>query len=59
LIRTLYKNDESNELSWNLRNEANLKIASGMYIAHVEVPGVGSKVLKFAIITREERLDRF
>jgi hypothetical protein len=59
LVRTLRKNDESSEMPWNLRNEANLKVASGMYIAHVEVPGVGSKVLKFAIIQREERLDRF
>lgn len=59
LIKTLYKNDESNEMSWNLRNEANLKVASGMYIAHVEAKGVGSKVLKFAIIQREERIDRF
>jgi hypothetical protein len=59
LIRTLHKNDESNEMSWNLRNEADLKVGSGMYFAHVEVPGVGSKVLKFAIIQREERIDRF
>jgi hypothetical protein len=59
LVTTLYKNDDSSELSWNLRNDSNLKIASGMYIAHVEVPGVGSKILKLAIVQREERLDRF
>lgn len=59
LVRTLHKNDESNEMSWNLRNESDLKVGSGMYFAHVEVPGVGSKVLKFAIIQREERIDRF
>lgn len=59
LIRTLTKNDETNELSWNLRNEASLKIASGIYIAFVEAPGIGSKILKFAVIQREERLDRY
>ncbi|MFQ5582959.1 MAG: T9SS type A sorting domain-containing protein [Calditrichia bacterium] len=59
LVKTLRKNDESNELSWNLRNEASLRIASGMYIAHIEAPGIGEKVLKFAVIQREERLDRY
>jgi hypothetical protein len=46
-------------LQWNLRNEANLRVASGMYIAHVEAPGIGEKVLKFAIVQREERIDRY
>jgi hypothetical protein len=59
LVKTLEKNDDSNEIAWNLRNEASLRIASGMYIAHVEAPGIGSKVLKFAVIQREERLDRY
>ncbi len=59
LIKTLQKDDSRNELSWNLRNEASLKIASGMYLAHIEAPGVGEKILKFAVIQREERLDRF
>ena len=59
LIKTLRKNDEANELAWNLRNESNLRVASGMYIAHVEAAGIGAKVLKFAIVQREERLDRF
>jgi hypothetical protein len=59
LVRTLTKNDDTNELNWNLRNEASLRIASGMYIAHVEAPGIGTKILKFAIVQREERLDRY
>lgn len=59
LIKTLSKNDVTNELTWNLRNESNLRVASGMYLAHVEAPEIGEKILKFAIIQREERLDRF
>ncbi len=59
LIKTLQKDDPANEIAWNLRNESSLRVASGMYIAHVEAPGIGSKVLKFAIVQREERLDRF
>ncbi|MCK6622914.1 MAG: T9SS type A sorting domain-containing protein [Calditrichaceae bacterium] len=59
LVRTLTKNNTENQLTWDLRNEARLKVASGMYIAHVEVPGVGDKILKFAIIQREERIDQY
>jgi hypothetical protein len=59
LIRTIRKTDTSNQASWDLRNEAGLKVASGMYIAHVEVDGVGSKVIKFGVIQREDRIDRF
>lgn len=59
LVRTIEKNDEGNEATWDLRNESNLKVASGMYIAHIEVPGIGSKIVKFAIVQREERIDRY
>jgi len=59
LVKTLIKNSESNELIWDLRNESNLKISSGMYIAHIEVPGVGEKILKFGVVQREERIDRY
>ncbi len=59
LVKILTKNDDTNNITWNLRNEASLKIASGMYIAHIEAPNIGSKVMKFAVIQREERLDRY
>ena len=59
LIRTIVKNDDTNETYWDLRNESGLKVASGMYIAHIEVPNVGQKVIKFAVIQREERIDRY
>lgn len=41
---------------WDLRNAADVPVASGMYLVHVDVAGVGQKVLKVAIINREERL---
>jgi hypothetical protein len=60
LVRTLNNQNFDEDIPyWDLRNEATLKVASGMYIAHIEVPGVGSKILKFAILQREERIDRF
>lgn len=41
---------------WDVRNASDIPVASGMYLAHVEVKGVGSKVLKLAVINRDERL---
>lgn len=35
---------------WDLRNELGEQVASGMYIVHVEIPEIGSRVLKLAIM---------
>jgi hypothetical protein len=41
---------------WDARNAADVPVASGVYLVHVEVDGVGEKVLKLAIVNRDERL---
>ncbi|MFA6540500.1 MAG: hypothetical protein WCT99_02775 [Bacteroidota bacterium] len=43
---------------WDLRNEAGLPVASGMYIALIEIPNVGNRTLKLAIVQPEERPTR-
>ncbi len=35
---------------WNLLNRDGLGVSYGVYIAHIEAPGIGEKLLKFAII---------
>jgi hypothetical protein len=51
-VRKLDKNDDSQFLRWDLRNENDLPVASGMYIAHVDMPAPISKtkILKVFII---------
>jgi hypothetical protein len=44
---------------WDLRNEGYVPVASGMYIAFIEVDGVGEKILKLAVFMPEERLEFF
>ncbi len=39
-------------LNWNLKNAAGVPVASGVYLVHVVVPGVGERVLKSFIINR-------
>ena len=52
LIQTLHKDVTDNDggLFWNLRSSENRDVAYGMYIYHVDAPGIGEKVGKFALI---------
>jgi hypothetical protein len=54
-VRTLRKEDDSQFLRWDLRNERGLAVASGIYIAHIDMSALGTKILKLAII-QEERV---
>ncbi len=51
-VQSLQHDGNINEgiVSWDLRNSSNLEIAPGLYIFHVDGPGVGTFVGKFAII---------
>lgn len=37
---------------WDLRNELGEPVASGMYILHVDIPNIGHRVLKLAVMQR-------
>ena len=41
LIRTYDKADPLTYIDWDLKNEANVPIAGGVYIIHIDVPGGG------------------
>jgi hypothetical protein len=59
LIRQFDKADPMTSLDWDLKNAKNIPIASGTYIIHVNVPGVGEKVLKWFGVMRPIDLDNF
>ncbi len=59
LIRKYKKADESTSLNWDLKNQALIPIASGMYIIHINVPNVGEKVLKWFGVMRPIDLDAY
>ena len=41
---------DDGEASWNMLNKDGQEIAYGIYIYHVEAPGIGEKIGKFAVI---------
>lgn len=59
LVRTLDKDNPSTTFDWDLLNQNELPVASGMYIVHLDMPGIGTKILKVAVIMAQERLDNF
>jgi len=60
LVQTIYKDDQTQFTRWNLNNQSNLPVASGLYIAYIDMPDLGAtKILKIAIIQEQQILDRF
>ncbi|MNJ84136.1 hypothetical protein D3C87_15790 [compost metagenome] len=47
LIRQFKKDNQVTYIDWDLKNTIGVPIASGVYLIHVEVPGVGERIVKF------------
>jgi hypothetical protein len=60
LVRTLTKGDNlTSYLDWDLKNYANIPVAGGVYIIHVNIPGIGERMLKFFCTMRPTDLNNF
>jgi hypothetical protein len=60
LVREIDKNSTDQFERWDLANNSGLPVASGLYIAYIDMPDLGkTKVLKLAIIQEQQILDRF
>ena len=60
LIRTLsHGSADDSFVEWDLKNHANIPIASGVYIIHVKAPGIGERTLKFFCNMRPTDLNGF
>jgi len=53
LIRQIEKDSPMTFQDWTLTNHANVPVASGVYLIHVEVPGIGERILKAFIAMRQ------
>lgn len=60
MVRTLDKDDNSQFIKWDLMNDHNWLVASGIYIAFIDMPDIGeTKILKFAILQGETVIGNF
>ncbi len=47
LINSFDKDSPITSLDWDLKNFNGIPVAGGVYIIHIEVPGIGEKILKW------------
>ncbi|MCB0790983.1 MAG: T9SS C-terminal target domain-containing protein [Flavobacteriales bacterium] len=59
LVRRFKKDNDLTYLDWDLRNQANVPIAGGVYICHIDVPGVCERVVKWFGAMRPVDLQNF
>jgi hypothetical protein len=60
LVRTLRKTDPTTSvLNWDVKTENDLPVASGVYVYHIDVPGVGSTFGRLVVFMEKERLNTF
>ena len=62
LMKTITKTkgstlSNSSTAEWNLQNQDRVPVASGIYVALIDAPGIGQKVLKIVVFTAQERIN--
>lgn len=50
LVDTIYKDDSTSFADWGVVSNEGQRLAYGVYIYHVDVPDVGEKIGRFALI---------
>ncbi len=57
MVMKIEKDDDTQNVDWDLNNQYDLPVASGIYIVHIDLPDVGKeKILKIALIQEEQIL---
>lgn len=50
LVQTVYKDDMTSIASWDLLSNEGQRVSYGIYIYHVDAPGIGEKIGRIAVI---------
>lgn len=58
-VRQIKKDNPLTSQDWDLKNESGIRIASGVYIIHIDVPGVGEKILKWYGNMRQINIENY
>lgn len=59
VIRKYSKDEPKTSIDWDLKNQAGIPIAGGVYLIHVDAPGIGEKVVKWFGALRPVDLNAF
>ena len=58
-VRRFNKADDLTYIDWNLKNQSNVPIASGLYLIHIKTKDLGEKIIKWYGIMYEIDLDTY
>ena len=59
LIRRFQKDNPQSYQDWDIKNEFGITVASGVYIIHINAPGIGEKIVKWFGALRPIDLNSF
>jgi hypothetical protein len=60
LVRTLEKDTDAQTFTdWDLKNDKNILVASGLYIIHIDAPGIGERIIKWFGVMRPYDLQSY
>jgi hypothetical protein len=59
LVRRFTKDSPITSIDWDLNNHQKIPVASGVYLIHVDAPGIGEKVVKWFGTIRQLDLNSF
>jgi hypothetical protein len=60
LVRKITRDDPSvTSFDWDMKNDSGVPIASGLYIFHIDAPGLGEKTLKWFGVLRPTDLSNY
>ncbi|GEM_PF-2900927 len=59
-IKTIKRQGALNEFErWDLKNQQGVLVASGIYLAHIDAPGIGITTIKLAVLMSETRMKTY
>ena len=59
LVKSFSKDSPATSIDWNLKNNKGIPISSGVYLIHINAPGIGERVIKWFGAMRPIDLDNF
>jgi len=59
LIRTIEKDNDQTYVNWDIKNDKNVTVASGLYILHIDAPGIGERIIKWFGVLRPYDLQSY
>jgi len=59
LIRQFAKDDPTTIIEWDLKNQAGIQISGGMYLVHINAPGIGERTVKWFGSLHSQSLNSF